>query len=178
MNYSLTRPTHESAEDAMRQSVVLTTIQDMLAWGRKNSIWPFNFGLSCCYKDHPARATEMGPFELSDEKERKEQAALKFRPEDWGLKRVAENSDFMFLNLGPQHPGTHGLIRFVLQLDGEEIADSVLDIGYHHRGAEKMAARQAFTLRQCGPRRARHPAHLAWGVSGADDRHGKEGHAV
>ena len=49
MNYSLTRPNHDSAEDAMRQSVVLTTMQDMLAWGRKNSIWPFNFGLSCCY---------------------------------------------------------------------------------------------------------------------------------
>jgi NADH-quinone oxidoreductase subunit B len=49
MNYSLTRPNHDSAEDAMRQSLVLTTMQDMLAWGRKNSIWPFNFGLSCCY---------------------------------------------------------------------------------------------------------------------------------
>jgi NADH-quinone oxidoreductase subunit B len=49
MIYSLTRPDHDSAEDAMRQSVILTTMQDMLAWGRKNSIWPFNFGLSCCY---------------------------------------------------------------------------------------------------------------------------------
>jgi NADH-quinone oxidoreductase subunit B len=49
MNYSLTRPNHDSAEDAVRQSLVLTTMQDMLAWGRKNSIWPFNFGLSCCY---------------------------------------------------------------------------------------------------------------------------------
>jgi NADH-quinone oxidoreductase subunit C/D len=95
-------------------------------------------------KDHPARATETGPFQLSDEKEEREQAALKFRPEDWGLKRIAEDSDFMFLNLGPQHPGTHGLIRFVLQLDGEEIADSVVDIGYHHRGAEKMAERQTW----------------------------------
>jgi NADH-quinone oxidoreductase subunit C/D len=95
-------------------------------------------------KEHPARATEMGPFELSDEKEEKEQAALRFRPEDWGMKRVAADSDFMFLNLGPQHPGTHGLLRIVLQLDGEEIADSVLDIGYHHRGAEKMAERQSW----------------------------------
>jgi len=49
MNYSLTKPNHDSAEDAMRQSLVLTTLQDMIAWGRKNSIWPFNFGLSCCY---------------------------------------------------------------------------------------------------------------------------------
>jgi NADH-quinone oxidoreductase subunit C/D len=95
-------------------------------------------------KDHPARATEMGPFQLSDEKEEQEQAALKFKPEDWGMKRVAEDSDFMFLNLGPQHPGTHGLLRFILQLDGEEIRDSVIDIGYHHRGAEKMAERQSW----------------------------------
>jgi NADH-quinone oxidoreductase subunit C/D len=95
-------------------------------------------------KDHPSRATEMGPFQLSDEKEENEQAALKFKPEDWGMRREAAGSDFMFLNLGPQHPGTHGIIRFILQLDGEEIADSVLDIGYHHRGAEKMGERQSW----------------------------------
>jgi NADH-quinone oxidoreductase subunit B len=49
MNYSLTRPNHDTAEDAVRQSLLLTKMQDLLAWGRKNSIWPFNFGLSCCY---------------------------------------------------------------------------------------------------------------------------------
>lgn len=36
-------------EGQVKNSVVLTRLQDMLAWGRKNSIWPFNFGLSCCY---------------------------------------------------------------------------------------------------------------------------------
>jgi NADH-quinone oxidoreductase subunit C/D len=95
-------------------------------------------------KDHPARATEMGPFQLPDEKEEAEQMALQFRPEDWGMQRQTENTDFMFLNLGPQHPGTHGLIRFILQLDGEEITNAVLDIGYHHRGAEKMGERQTW----------------------------------
>jgi NADH-quinone oxidoreductase subunit C/D len=95
-------------------------------------------------KDHPARATEMGPFRLPDEKELSEQMALQFRPEDWGMKRRSGDTDFMFLNLGPQHPGTHGLLRIILQLDGEEIADAVLDIGYHHRGAEKMGERQSW----------------------------------
>ena len=49
MNYSLTRTNHDTAEDAVRHSLLLTKMQDLLAWGRKNSIWPFNFGLSCCY---------------------------------------------------------------------------------------------------------------------------------
>lgn len=95
-------------------------------------------------KEHPARATEMGQFQLTEEKQEKEQGALQFRPEEWGLQRKSEDTDFMFLNLGPQHPGTHGVLRVILQLDGEVIVDAVPDIGFHHRGAEKMAERQTW----------------------------------
>lgn len=38
-----------SMEDAVGKSVMMSRLQDLLAWGRKNSMWPFNFGLSCCY---------------------------------------------------------------------------------------------------------------------------------
>jgi NADH-quinone oxidoreductase subunit C/D len=95
-------------------------------------------------KDHPARATEMEPYSLSDEREDKEQEALRFVPEEWGMTRQGEDSDFLFLNLGPNHPSAHGVFRVALQLDGEEIVDAVPDIGYHHRGAEKMGERQSW----------------------------------
>src|SRR6185437_14553282 len=95
-------------------------------------------------KDHPARATEGGPFELSEAREDVEQDALRFRPEQWGLRRHNETDEFMFLNLGPNHPSVHGVFRIVLQLDGEDIINAVPDIGYHHRGAEKMGERQSW----------------------------------
>ena len=95
-------------------------------------------------KDHPARATEMGEFEMGPERVAKEQEALRFRPEQWGMKKASDDSEYMFLNLGPNHPSVHGVFRVALQLDGEVIIDSVPDIGYHHRGAEKMGERQTW----------------------------------
>jgi NADH-quinone oxidoreductase subunit C/D len=95
-------------------------------------------------KDNVARATEMEPYVLTEEREIAEQEALRFNPEEWGMKRHSENADFMFLNLGPNHPSVHGVFRIILQLEGEEIVDAVPDIGYHHRAAEKMGERQTW----------------------------------
>ena len=43
------QPGGSSFDEFLRRNVVMATLEDMVAWGRKNSIWPFNFGLSCCY---------------------------------------------------------------------------------------------------------------------------------
>ena len=95
-------------------------------------------------KDHYARATEQPPFVLTDLMRTTEDNELTFKPEDYGLDTSSEDSDFMFLNVGPQHPGTHGLLRLVLQLHGEDIVNIIPDIGFHHRGAEKMGERQTW----------------------------------
>ena len=45
----------------------------------------------------------------------------------------------MILNMGPSHPATHGVLRLVLELDGEIITKADPEIGYLHRGDEKIA---------------------------------------
>ncbi len=62
-------------------------------------------------KEYSARATEFDPYLLTEVRQDEEQAALQFNPEEWGMKRGNEEEDFMFLNLGPNHPSAHGASR-------------------------------------------------------------------
>lgn len=50
----------------------------------------------------------------------------------------------LLLNMGPQHPSTHGVLRVVLELDGERIVKATPDLGYLHRGVEKLAEGLAY----------------------------------
>ena len=51
----------------------------------------------------------------------------------------------MVLNMGPSHPSTHGVLRIILELDGEIITKATPDVGYLHRGDEKIAENMTYT---------------------------------
>jgi NADH-quinone oxidoreductase subunit D len=58
-------------------------------------------------------------------------------------------TETLILNMGPQHPATHGVLRVVLYLDGETVVKAVPHIGYLHRGIEKLC--ENITYQQCLP---------------------------
>ncbi len=95
-------------------------------------------------KEHPSRGTEYGPFDLPDQLADEWQEQLRFKPEEWGLPRTEDDATLMYLNIGPQHGATHGPFRVIVGLRDEEIVHLIPDIGYHHRGQEKMAERQSW----------------------------------
>src|SRR6266498_2318525 len=51
----------------------------------------------------------------------------------------------MVLNMGPSHPATHGVLRIILEMDGEIITKAIPDVGYLHRGDEKIAENMTYT---------------------------------
>jgi NADH-quinone oxidoreductase subunit D len=56
------------------------------------------------------------------------------------------DAEEMVLNMGPQHPSTHGVLRVILKLDGETVTDLDCDIGYLHRGVEKIAEHDTYAM--------------------------------
>ena len=87
-------------------------------------------------KGYPGRATEMIPYTRVD--------AEKHQPLDASAFLPSEGEERFLLNVGPHHLSTHGLMRFILALHGEEIEGVDMDIGYHHRGVEKIGERQSW----------------------------------
>src|SRR5205085_11970415 len=56
------------------------------------------------------------------------------------------DNEEMVLNMGPQHPSTHAVLRVILKLDGETVTDPDRDIGYLHRGVEKIAEHDTYAM--------------------------------
>jgi NADH-quinone oxidoreductase subunit D len=75
--------------------------------------------------------------------------AVGAQPEDDSVELVQIGENTMELNMGPQHPSTHGVLRLVLDIDGEIIKDCRPDIGFLHTGFEKSF--ESHTYQQCIP---------------------------
>jgi NADH dehydrogenase I D subunit len=88
-------------------------------------------------KNYPGRATQMAPYTVADAHER--------QPLDGGVYvNSADGEHRLILNIGPHHVSTHGLMRYIVGLEGEEILELGMDIGYHHRAVEKIGERQTW----------------------------------
>ncbi len=67
-----------------------------------------------------------------------------FRTDAHQSPSASRRTEELLLNMGPQHPATHGVLRVVLELDGERITKATADLGYLHRGVEKLAEGLAY----------------------------------
>ena len=81
------------------------------------------------------------PLDVTESEITEEQSnAFRAEPDVPGSQRKEE----LLLNMGPQHPSTHGVLRVVLVLDGERIVKATPDLGYLHRGVEKLSEGLAY----------------------------------
>ncbi|MFQ5484952.1 MAG: NADH-quinone oxidoreductase subunit C, partial [Desulfobacterales bacterium] len=88
-------------------------------------------------KNYPGRATELPAYTCDD--------ARRHQPLDGGFYVQKTGGEHpLVLNVGPHHVSTHGLMRYIVSLDGEEITGLDMDIGYHHRAVEKIGERQTW----------------------------------
>ena len=88
-------------------------------------------------KSFPGRASEMAPYTRKEAEE--------LQPLDGGVyAKTAADEHQLILNIGPHHVSTHGLLRYIASLNGEEITGLEMEIGYHHRAVEKIGERQTW----------------------------------
>jgi NADH-quinone oxidoreductase subunit D len=66
--------------------------------------------------------------------------------EEIGVDHTFLDANELVLNMGPQHPSTHGVLRVILKLDGEKVLGTECVIGYLHRGVEKIAENRTYTM--------------------------------
>jgi len=69
-----------------------------------------------------------------------------FYEEVGGQDKTFLDANELVLNMGPQHPSTHGVLRVILKLDGEKVLGTECIIGYLHRGVEKIAENRTYTM--------------------------------
>lgn len=105
-----------------------------------------SFSIYFIMSQHPQQA---GPISdrVSPQFFPKHQYAIYKRLEDRNTNVEVEDDPLgtrMVINMGPQHPATHGVLRLVLEVDGERIIKAVPDVGYLHRGIEKIAENKTY----------------------------------